>query len=595
MSTNTIDNLLCFVASNFDTLERHKLDKLLVDSYDLDELTASKLLLITECEKINLTNAIATYVKRRLFTKSQIDLKQKIVKDILDIWSVVDVQKGGQLPTNFVAAVPVAASVTSTAAATTTTAINTNHVQPDIQHVINLLHDLRFDFAKQQESIQWLTNIVSNTYRHLTVSPLTEFVSQDSITSPLNLSRSNSPRSLPRIPFERNNERQRSQSKKRNLSALSSSFIPAKRSHTSPLTEEPPLSFSSIPAPLPPPPSTSATSLVADSASRGQIQGQSVPPPPPLTISFPASLDLHPASTIPLPASTNLLLATDDSLPASFDLLPASTDLLPTSTGSPPASTVSLPASSDSFPASTSALLASTDSAPASTNSLPAPTELLQASLSSTKEVLEAALKAAKEVAVAARTVTHPLPLPPPPRHSQLSLSPLTTAPTSFSSYTAVTRLPPPPPPPLSPLFAPPPSFSDRAEEPEKNGDQWHTKSRSRNKKSTSIGRKRESGLKAVPPESKSYGLFAIYRLEASTSADAVRHHLHQQGIEVGDVWMLGSSIKGTKTAKVRVAKAHEQRAKDPSIWPLHCRIRDWDNDKTRGQRSKKENSSSVV
>ena len=82
MATTTIDNVLNFVACNFNILERTKLDSLLVDSYELDELTSSKNLLISECEKIVLSSAIATSVKRRLFTKSESDLKQKITKDI---------------------------------------------------------------------------------------------------------------------------------------------------------------------------------------------------------------------------------------------------------------------------------------------------------------------------------------------------------------------------------------------------------------------------------------------------------------------------------------------------------------------------------
>ena len=102
MASNTVDNLLYFVASNFDTLDRQRLNTLLVDFYQLDELTASKSTLIKECEKISISDAISESKKKRLFTKSEVDTKQKISKDILDIWSVADVQKGGQFNTNFV-------------------------------------------------------------------------------------------------------------------------------------------------------------------------------------------------------------------------------------------------------------------------------------------------------------------------------------------------------------------------------------------------------------------------------------------------------------------------------------------------------------
>ena len=65
-------------------------------------------------------------------------------------------------------------------------------------------------------------------------------------------------------------------------------------------------------------------------------------------------------------------------------------------------------------------------------------------------------------------------------------------------------------------------------------------------------------------------------RLEVNTTIDSVRSHLHRAGVEVIDVWLLNSQIKGTKTAKVRVAREHRDKAKNPALWPIHCVIRDW-------------------
>ena len=101
MATQTVDNLLYFVASKFDSLDRQHLNSLLVDFYELDELITSKSILIAECDKISISEAISEYKKKRLNTKSEIDTKQKISKDILDIWTVADVQKGGQFQTVF--------------------------------------------------------------------------------------------------------------------------------------------------------------------------------------------------------------------------------------------------------------------------------------------------------------------------------------------------------------------------------------------------------------------------------------------------------------------------------------------------------------
>ena len=66
METETADNLLYFVASNFDTLDRQHLHTLLVDTYKLYHLLASKSTLINECGRIDITDAIAEFKKKRL-------------------------------------------------------------------------------------------------------------------------------------------------------------------------------------------------------------------------------------------------------------------------------------------------------------------------------------------------------------------------------------------------------------------------------------------------------------------------------------------------------------------------------------------------
>ena len=134
MSTITVDNLLHFVATNFDTFDRQKIDSLLVDFYTIDELVASKLLLVAECKKIHITDSILENKKRRLFTKSEIE-------------------KGGLFQTTFVGTDPprlpqslliFPPSATTTATATATA--NDNHVEPDLHHVISLLLSLKKRF-----------------------------------------------------------------------------------------------------------------------------------------------------------------------------------------------------------------------------------------------------------------------------------------------------------------------------------------------------------------------------------------------------------------------------------------------------------------
>lgn len=166
----TADNLLHSVATNFDTLDRQHLNKLLVDTYTLDEFLSSKKILIEECEKINITDAISEYRKKRHNTRSEVDTKQKLSKDILDIWTVVDVQKGGIFQTKFVAAnssrfpltLPPQSHPSSSTSASHEDVSNNN-----TQTLVNLINCLKDDFKKQQESILWLVNITRNIYHRL--------------------------------------------------------------------------------------------------------------------------------------------------------------------------------------------------------------------------------------------------------------------------------------------------------------------------------------------------------------------------------------------------------------------------------------------
>ena len=71
-------------------------------------------------------------------------------------------------------------------------------------------------------------------------------------------------------------------------------------------------------------------------------------------------------------------------------------------------------------------------------------------------------------------------------------------------------------------------------------------------------------------------------RLSEHTTAEKVKSHLQKHGIEVRDVFILSSKIRGTKAAKVRVAVEHRDRVKAESIWPQHCKVADWVNFKQK-------------
>ena len=98
----TVNELLCFVTSQFDKLNRQNLNSILLEFYSREEVLTAKNILVSFCEKNGLSNAIIEPKKNRIGA----NVEQKVVKDILDIWEIVDGEKGGQIGTDFVAANP---------------------------------------------------------------------------------------------------------------------------------------------------------------------------------------------------------------------------------------------------------------------------------------------------------------------------------------------------------------------------------------------------------------------------------------------------------------------------------------------------------
>ena len=65
-------------------------------------------------------------------------------------------------------------------------------------------------------------------------------------------------------------------------------------------------------------------------------------------------------------------------------------------------------------------------------------------------------------------------------------------------------------------------------------------------------------------------------RLSLNSTPDKIKHHLQAQGIEVKDVYVFDSKIKGTKSARVRVCLEHREKAKHGNTWPEFTRVQDW-------------------
>ena len=84
--------------------------------------------------------------------------------------------------------------------------------------------------------------------------------------------------------------------------------------------------------------------------------------------------------------------------------------------------------------------------------------------------------------------------------------------------------------------------------------------------------------LEGVAKQKRDHWDIAILRLKTGTSQDLVRTHLLSKAIEVKEVFIIPSKIKGTVSAKVRVALEDKDRALDPANWPPHTCISSWIN-----------------
>ena len=102
MADLQVNELLCFMTTQYDKLEKTNLSSILLEFYSREELINAKNILVSICDKNGLSNPIADFKKNRIAS----NVEQKVVKDLLDIWNIVDVEKDGILNVEFVAQNP---------------------------------------------------------------------------------------------------------------------------------------------------------------------------------------------------------------------------------------------------------------------------------------------------------------------------------------------------------------------------------------------------------------------------------------------------------------------------------------------------------
>lgn len=89
-------------------------------------------------------------------------------------------------------------------------------------------------------------------------------------------------------------------------------------------------------------------------------------------------------------------------------------------------------------------------------------------------------------------------------------------------------------------------------------------------------GKGEGSILEGVEKTKRNFWEISVSRLAESTTTDKIKSCLHEHQIEVLDVYLFNSKIKGCKSAKVRVALEHRDKVKDENVWPKHSRVQDW-------------------
>ena len=123
-------------------------------------------------------------------------------------------------------------------------------------------------------------------------------------------------------------------------------------------------------------------------------------------------------------------------------------------------------------------------------------------------------------------------------------------------------------------------AYASKAKDLQSNTNNWITIERKRKKISPVTGSGEASVLEGVAIEKprKDYWEIGVSRLKADCTQDLLKSHLHGKNIEVKEVFVFPSKIKGTVSAKIRVALEHKERALDAASWPPLVRISSWIN-----------------
>ena len=121
-------------------------------------------------------------------------------------------------------------------------------------------------------------------------------------------------------------------------------------------------------------------------------------------------------------------------------------------------------------------------------------------------------------------------------------------------------------------------TFAQKANQLRSSTRDWITIARNNKKITPVTGSGEASVLEGVAKKKRDFWEIAVSRLKEGTTEDKVKTHLHGKGIEVTEIFVFPSKIKGTVAAKVRVPLEQKKRALDAGNWHPHLRISSWIN-----------------
>ena len=449
----TINELLCFVSDQSDKLTSNFLETTIRDFYTLEEAKKAKQILLSEFDKVCNPDLVKEQRKERVNGKSS--AKEKVVKDIIDIWQTADQETAGILQTQFVAAdisrLPIV-----------------NADKYNVQFLVSSILKLQEQARQQTELNENILNTLLKVNKKL--DPENSGHNRSLPQTPIRLS------SYVEVCDEDDDDEVRitktksvlvpEQGKKRRLNSAAAPFVSRRNSSTDPKRS------ASLTTPITP---AAASSTAASSNA---------------------------AKPTAAPSTA------ESSTTASPTAVPPTAAL---SSSAPPTAALSTRETSTAAPSTTS--------------------------LSSTASSTTASSTGASTTTTSVST-------------------PLTSS--------------------VSPSVNSAASFAQTTKQLNQNNSTWLVKARKNKQSVTVIGKENSSGLKGVAPVTRDFWDLSVSRLAESTTDDQVKRHLQSHGIEVKEVFVFASKIRGTKAAKVRVSIEHRDKAKDGELWPLHCRVQDW-------------------